>query len=135
MLEEKAKVLATAGGRARVSLVRSDACGDCGAKGICNPSSETSMEMEVNNLANAQPGQKVIVSLPAEALLKASASAYLLPASLMVAGAAVGWYLMGTDMGAVVGAVSGFVAASMLLFQLGSGRKRKSMPSITKVLE
>ncbi|NOY87708.1 MAG: SoxR reducing system RseC family protein [Deltaproteobacteria bacterium] len=134
MLEETAKVLAVTGGRARVALIRTAACGDCGAKSMCHPTSETSMEMEVNNPADAQPGQKVIVSLPAEALLKASAAAYLLPASLMVAGSAIGWYLLGTDMGAVIGAVSGFVGASMLLLKFSAGRKSKSMPSITKVL-
>ncbi|HDL54101.1 MAG TPA: hypothetical protein ENH32_09015, partial [Proteobacteria bacterium] len=65
----------------------------------------------------------------------ASATAYLMPASLMVAGAATGWYILGTDMGAIVGTVTGFVASSMLLFKLSSGRKNRSIPSITKVLE
>ncbi len=133
MLEETASVVSLDGDRATVVLVRSDACGGCSAKHMCHPSSGDTMRMEVRNLTDAHPGDKVVVSLPAGELLKASATAYLMPAVAAVAGGAVGWSRYGTDGAAIVGTVIGFALATLYL--LWQGRKdRDSIPFISRVL-
>ncbi len=91
------------------------------------------MEMVVLNSAKAKPGDRVIVSLPPGELLKASASAYLLPAVAAVTGGAIGWSRTGTDPGAIAGSVIGLAAATIYLFW--HGRKNGgAIPFISRVL-
>lgn len=133
MLEETASVVSLEGDRAKVVLVRSDACGACAAKDMCHPSSGETMEMVVLNSAGAAPGDRVIVALPPGELLKASASAYLMPAVAAVVGGAIGWSRTGTDPGAIVGSVIGLAAATIYLFW--QGRKIGGViPFISRIL-
>ena len=133
MLEETASVVSLKGDRAIVVLVRSDACGGCSAKHMCHPSSGDVMQMEVRNLADAHPGDKVIISLPSKELLKASATAYLMPAVAAVAGGAIAWSRYGTDGAAIVGTIIGFALATLYLFWQGR-KDRDSIPFISRVL-
>ncbi len=133
MLEETASVVSLEGGNATVVLVRSDACGGCAAKHMCHPSSGDSMQMQVKNLAGAHPGDRVIISLPPDELLKASATAYLMPAVAAVAGGAIGWSRYGTDGAAIIGTVIGFALATAYLFWHGR-KNRDSIPYISRVL-
>lgn len=133
MLDETASVLSVSEGRAMVELVRSEACGSCSAKSICHPTSGESMRMEVEDPVGTSPGDRVTVSLPSEELLKASATAYLMPATAVVAGAAVGWSRTGTDMGAMAGAGAGFALATLYLLTAGR-RKRGRQPFISRIL-
>lgn len=134
MLEETASVVTVDKDHAKVSLIRSEACGACCAKHICHPSSEKTMEMNVLNTAGAHPGDRVIISLPASDLLKASATAYLMPAVTAVAGGAVGWQRTGTDIGAIIGCAAGLVFGLVLLFFIDK-RKKLPEPFISRVLE
>jgi sigma-E factor negative regulatory protein RseC len=133
MLEETASVVSLRGEKATVVLVRSEACGGCSAKHMCHPSSGNTMQMEVRNLAGAYPGDKVVISLPPDALLKASVTAYLMPAVAAVAGGAIGWSRYGTDGGAIAGTLAGFAFATMYLFWHGR-KNRGSLPFISRVL-
>jgi sigma-E factor negative regulatory protein RseC len=134
MLEETASVIAIEDGHARVTLTRSEACGACSAKNMCHPTGEKSMVMDVLNPAGAQPGDKVVISLPPSELLKASASAYMLPAVAAVAGGAIGWSKTGTDAGAIIGCTIGLVLASVWLF-VQSKRKTGPVPFISRILK
>ena len=91
------------------------------------------MQMVVKNMADAHPGDKVIVSLPPDELLKASATAYLMPAVAAVAGGAVGWSRFGTDGAAIVGTIIGLALATLYLFWHGR-KNRDSIPFISRVL-
>jgi sigma-E factor negative regulatory protein RseC len=133
MLEETASVLSLKGDRATVVLVRSDACGGCSAKQMCHPSSGDTMQMEVKNPVGAHPGDRVVISLPPGDLLKASATAYLMPAVAAVAGGAIGWSRFGTDGAAIAGTVMGFLLAALYLFWQGK-KNRDSIPFISRVL-
>ncbi|UCG39485.1 MAG: SoxR reducing system RseC family protein [bacterium] len=133
MLEETASVVAVVGNNARVVMVRSEACGSCSAKSMCHPTSGQSMEMEVRNPIGAVPGDKVVISLPPGDLLKASASAYLMPAAAAVAGGAIGWSRTGTDGGAIIGSAVGLGLAFLFLFWQGR-RKRESAPFISRIV-
>ena len=133
MLEETASVVSLNGGNATVVMVRSEACGGCAAKQMCHPSSGNTMQMEVRNIAGARPGDKVVISLPPEELLKASATAYLMPAVAAVAGGSIGWSRYGTDGAAIIGTLIGFSAAAIYLFWHGR-KKRDSAPFISRIL-
>ncbi len=134
MLKESAMVISVSTGKARVALVRSEACGDCAAKSMCNPASGNLNVMEVGNPVEARPGEKVIISLPSKELLKATAMAYLMPAAAMVAGATLGWLKTNTDPGAIIGAFTGFAVSFLFLFGHSRRKKTDHGPEISKVL-
>jgi len=134
MLEETASVITIEKDHAKVALVRSEACGACAARNICHPSSTKTMEMMVLNTAGAHPGDKVIISLPPSELLKASATAYLMPTVTAVAGAAIGWSRTGQDSGAIIGCAAGLALGLGLLFFLDK-RHKIPEPFISRVLE
>jgi sigma-E factor negative regulatory protein RseC len=134
MLKESAMVMSVSTGKARVALVRSEACGDCAAKSMCNPTSGNVNVMEVGNPVEARPGERVLITLPSGDLLKATALVYLLPAAAMVAGAAAGWLRAGTDLGAMAGALAGIAAASGFLFLYDRKEKATKGPTISEVL-
>jgi positive regulator of sigma E activity len=90
--------------------------------------------MEVANPMGAKPGERVIITLPPEALLKATTLAYLFPATLMVVGATVGWSLKGTDMGALLGALTGLAVSSLYIYIHGRMKKAPQGPAISKIL-
>ena len=134
MLEETASVVSVEGDHARVTLTRSEACGQCSARNMCHPTGEKIMEMDVLNSAGAEPGDRVVISLPPLDLLKASASAYMLPAVAAVVGGAIGWSRTGTDAGAITGCLIGLTAAFTWLF-VHSKRKKGPIPFISRVLK
>ncbi len=133
MLEETASVVSLDGDRATVVILRSDACGGCSAKNMCHPSSGDMMQMQVKNPVGAHPGDKVVISLPPADLLKASATAYLMPAVAAVVGGAIGWSRFGSDGAAIAGTAIGFTLATLYLFWQGK-KNKDSIPFISRVL-
>jgi len=134
MLQEKGTVIATDGNRAKVAIVRSDACGSCPSKGVCSTGSGNLNVLEVRNPVAAGPGEKVIIDLQPGTLVKATALVYLLPAGAMVAGATAGWLKAGTDLGAMLGSVAGLAAATLFLFLYGRRKDAVKEPVISKVV-
>jgi positive regulator of sigma E activity len=135
MLEETGMVVSVSSNQAKVAMVRSEACGNCPSKGVCHPTSEGFREMEVANPMGAKPGEKVVITLAPEVLLKATTLAYLFPATLMVVGATLGWSLKGTDMGALFGALAGLTVSSLYIYLHGKMKKAPQGPAISKVLD
>lgn len=134
MLEETGIVVSVSPGRAKVALVRSEACGNCAAKSMCHSTSEHLREIEVANPIEAKRGEKVVITLSPEALLKATLLAYLFPSTLMVAGAAVGWFLKGTDLWSLFGALAGLTVSSTYIYMRGRRKKTTQGPAISKIL-
>ena len=135
MLTETGRVVSTSGGRAKVAIVRSEACGHCPAKSMCNATDTGNTNvLEVRNPAEAKPGEKVVIELQPEALLKATAMVYLLPATVMVSGATAGWLSTGNDLGAMVGALAGLAASTFFLFIHGRRKNVVRGPVISSVL-
>jgi sigma-E factor negative regulatory protein RseC len=93
------------------------------------------MVMEVSNPVGAKPGEKVVVSLPPEVLLKASTLAYMFPALVTVIGGAVGWSRTGSDIGAMAGAAAGLALSLLFLYFHGRGKKDTEFPMISRILE
>jgi len=134
MLKETAVVVSTTPKQAKVAIVRSEACGSCPAKSMCSAASGNINVLEVRNPVEAKPGEKVIIELQPEALVRATALLYLLPAVAMVVGATAGWLQAGTDLGSMFGALAGLAAASCFLFWHGRKEKTAKGPTISKVL-
>jgi sigma-E factor negative regulatory protein RseC len=134
MLKETAMVVSTSPGQAKVAVVRSEACGRCPAKSMCSTASGNINVLEVMNPVEAKPGQKVVVELQPEALVKATAMLYLLPAVAIVTGATAGWLRSGSDFGAMIGALAGFAAASLFIYLHGRKQKTGKGPKISMVL-
>ncbi len=134
MLKETATVVSTSPGQAKVAIVRSEACGNCPSKSMCSTASGNLNVLEVRNPVEARSGEKVMIELRPNALVKATAMVYLLPATAMVAGATAGWLPTESDLGAMVGALAGLAAVSLYLFWDGRRGKTTKGPTISKVL-
>jgi len=85
---EEGLVVAVAGAVARVRVARSGTCGSCASRGSCNPLglAEGEMEVEVDNLLDAHPGQRVVLALAERQLLKGALWFYVLPLATFFAG-------------------------------------------------
>jgi positive regulator of sigma E activity len=101
---------------------------------MCSAASGNINVLEVRNPFEAKPGQEVVIELSPDALVKATAMIYLLPAVAIVTGATVGWLPTGSDPGAMVGALAGFAAASLYLFWHGRRENATKGPKMSKVL-
>ena len=128
-------VISTQNDLATVLLVRSEACGSCPAKSACHATSDGNMKMDVANPVAAEPGERVEIELQPSALVKASALAYMLPATIILVGAAMGWSLAGTDLGSMIGAAVGLGVSSVFLFLYSRRKKAMQLPVISKVLK
>ena len=96
MLTETARVVKSYGNRARVEVIRSEACGSCGAKHACHAlSGDPRMEVEVINHLRASEGDRVELVLPESSLLKASFYTYGVPLGGLMGGAIIGQLLAG----------------------------------------
>jgi len=115
MLEQNAIVLKTEGGKAWVEARESGTCGSCGSGGcstrrLADLFGRRERAFPVDNVLKANPGDQVIIGIPAGALWISAFRIYGLPLLMMIAGALVG-QRMGGDAGAVALAVSGLLVA------------------------
>jgi positive regulator of sigma E activity len=91
---EKALVLKTEDGTARVRMVGGEACRKCGlaAMGLCKPGG-TGMVYDVTNDAGAEAGDTVMLGLNSSLHARGYWLAYVLPLALLVLGSLAGWWL------------------------------------------
>ncbi len=92
MAQEKGIVVKTSeNNKAWIKTKRSGGCEACSQKGSCGVSeSSVSMEIEAENMINAEVGDSVIVNVKTSSLLKLSFLLYVFPIILMIIGAALG---------------------------------------------
>lgn len=135
MLKETATVVSTTPKRAKVAIVRSEACGSCPAKNMCSTASGNLNVLEVRNPVKARPGEKVVIELQPRALVRATAMIYLVPTVSMVIGSTLGWLRTSTDVGAMTGALAGFLVASLFLYLHGRQERSASGPVISEILQ
>lgn len=127
MIEEQGVVIALSGEHAEVRTVRRTSCGACVAQGGCGTAlldrffGRRPTILRARNQAGAAIGDWVIVGVSEEALVGAALAAYLVPILGLVVGGALGQWVgqqpaslaAGPDsnLGALIGAVSGFLLA------------------------
>lgn len=117
IIEHAGLVRTVAHGRAAVA-VDTGGCNGCGHQSGCGigrlagnkPSTVLTLEVE----AGLQPGAQVVVSLSRENLVKAGLLAYLLPALVLMAGAALGNAGFGSDGATALGAAAGLLSGLLL---------------------
>lgn len=88
--------------------------GGCGS-GLLNKSLRPRCNYRLPNLISAAVGDRVILSVPEGAVLRAALLAYLLPILLLIAGAAVGTVFSADDLVALIGAGSGLALGLLAL--------------------
>lgn len=141
MIEEIGTVKSIAGGMAVVLVPRKSACEGCTA-GACRPD-EQAMEIEAENRAGAEVGQRVKVAIAPSAYMKGSLIVYGVPALALVVGAVAGkeWVsrlLPGRDPD-ILSAVAGFAALVLALgliklWSRSASGKDSARPVIEEIL-
>jgi sigma-E factor negative regulatory protein RseC len=104
------------------------ACGKCGEKGGCGKPPAGPRYYAIRNTIGAHAGDRVIVSVPSGAVLKAAVLSYLMPLLFVFAGAGIANHFFGDDLAAVLGAVIGLAAGLVVLRQAG---RREPMLTLT----
>lgn len=99
MIEERGIVRAVSQGLAEVECERRTACGSCSVKSGCGTSllerffGRRRGLLTAQDTLSVQPGDRVIVGVREEELLKAAVAAYLTPLLVMILGAVAGQWV------------------------------------------
>jgi sigma-E factor negative regulatory protein RseC len=135
--ESEAVVARIDGEFALVELCGDASCGQCGSRHACGVSMDDGRGPKLFRLPNiigARAGDRVMLTVPAGAVLKAAALSYLIPVLAALAGAAAGnaWY---GDPGALLGAGLGLVVGMILLRLAGGRLQQRREPMLTMQLK
>ena len=91
MISEQGIVKRTVGTKAWVVTTRSEMCEACASQGACTVlGGGKEMEVEAINVAQAKPGDQVLLTLEDQSLIKLSFLVYMFPILALIAGAALG---------------------------------------------
>lgn len=125
MTESEAVVTRLEGDHAWVDL--QSGCTTCGAAGGCGLSDgKGKPQQRLRNEVGAQVGDRVVVSVPDGAVLRAAFYCYLLPVAMVFALAASGM-VVANEMGSIVGALIGLVLGWLFVRLAG---QREPLPSM-----
>jgi sigma-E factor negative regulatory protein RseC len=116
MNEGIAHVVAVDGAVAWLEPEQTGSCGGCAASGSCGAKGIGTMasrleyrRFQIDNEANLFVGERVVIGIPDNALIKASITAYAIPlATLLLAGALAQWRF-GSDLVTMAAMVAGLV--------------------------
>lgn len=137
-IREEGTVIQTGDGTATVSVVRSEACGHCGARIVCRASGEEVPRVTVMDSLGAKPGDRVLISAPGRNILLASCLLYGAPLLLLLIGIALGNRMFPNNRelyGTLLGI--GFCALYYCVVRIKTGDSRpgsRFMPRIVKIL-
>jgi len=128
MNEGIAHVVAVEGNTAWLEPEQTGSCGGCAASGSCGAkgigtlaSRLEARRFQIDNEANLVVGERVVVGIRENALLKASITAYAVPlATLLTAGALAQWKF-GSDLVTMAAMVAG-LALGLGFARMGAGR-------------
>jgi sigma-E factor negative regulatory protein RseC len=142
MPSERGVVTRIEGRNAWVTTSRSSACEGCASRGACHASqNEDEMEVRAVNVAGAEVGDRVVVSLQAASYLKASFLLYVFPVLAMIAGAVLGqesasWVRIDSGVSSVVfGFLFFFLAIVLIRYRSNRmARNEAYQPKISKII-
>jgi sigma-E factor negative regulatory protein RseC len=116
MSESEALVTGLAGEFAVVEVdALPSACAKCGDKGGCAKPQAGPRRYAVRNTVGARVGDRVILSVPEGAVLKAAGLSYLMPLVFVIGGAAAAMATLGDGLPTVGGGVGGLVLGLAVL--------------------
>ena len=136
MIETSARVISIKDGLARVEPTAESGCGGCKSKSSCAVSglgqyfSGNRAAIAVTCDESVRAGDELQMTMSEGDFLKAGVLAYLLPSLFTITGAGVAASLGYEDVGAVVGALSGF-ACGLLLVRLNAWKPRMTVTRAT----
>lgn len=122
MVEGVARVIRVDAGTVWLEPDSTDGCGGCSAAAKCGSAGKlrlgrVSRRFPLPNDFNAAPGERVVVGIPKDALVRASFTAYAIPLVTMVAaglwGDSRGWGDGATGLAAMAGLVAGMGLAHL----------------------
>ncbi len=116
MITEQAVVQDIRENIAVVKVERSEACGNCAARGMCQALGGQSKEMlvEVLNDKHAKPGDVVEISIPSKPFLKSMSVVYMIPVMSLIAGLFLGMEF-GKRTDIINPSLAGFLGAMIFL--------------------
>jgi sigma-E factor negative regulatory protein RseC len=132
MIEENATVTAVENGSAWVETERSGTCGGCAANKGCGTSvlakvlGQRRTRVHVLNSVGAAVGDRVVIGIAEEALVRGSAAVYLVPLLGLFAGAVSGanlwewWTGTTADWPAILAGATGLAAGLIWVRQYGA---------------
>jgi positive regulator of sigma E activity len=141
--EERGTVAETRGRIAIVRLQRSASCAGCASAGTCRAGRDAGERLlESRNAVGAAVGDAVVVALPAQAVIGASAGKYVVPVAGLLAGAGAAQLLAGALISAAAGGTAagiGGIAGALLGILLGRRLRKGSaaggpLPEITRIV-
>jgi sigma-E factor negative regulatory protein RseC len=93
-MQEEGLVLQTMGGLAQVETTQQEACAGCGAKSACHAmGGDKKRVVSAINRAQAETGDRVLLTMPRKGVLGASFLLYMVPVIALLAGAVLGKHL------------------------------------------
>ena len=90
MLTEEGVVEKLLKQKARIRIKRSSSCAACESRGFCQTLNDREATLEVENHLHAQVGDRVVISMPTQSLIKVSLLVYILPIVTLILGAYAG---------------------------------------------
>jgi sigma-E factor negative regulatory protein RseC len=116
MSESEARVMSVAGEFVVVEVeALPSACAKCGDKGGCGKPQGGPRRYAVRNTIGARVGDRVVLSVPEGAVLKAAVLSYLMPLVFVIGGAAAAMAWFGDGLPTVAGAASGLLLGLAVL--------------------
>lgn len=113
-------------GRIEVRIRRAEACGSCEARGACGMlgGGAEDITLTVENTLGAEVGDEVLLGLSEVAVIKASATVYLIPAINLILGGLIGvgvadFLRADKDAAALLGAAAGLALGLLLSGRIG----------------
>ncbi len=135
MIEETGTVVEVRAGRALVQTERGAACEGCAARGACSHlGGSREARVWVRDPLGVRPGERVVVAVPEQAVMRASFWVYLVPVAALVVGAVAGNALgprlgIGADAGA---AALGLAAMALALVASRWAGRGAAVPRIVR---
>ncbi len=121
MIEETAEVVAVEGDIAVLRTERQSACNSCSVKSGCGTSvlsrvvGQRSSQVEVSNTLQLEVGERVVVAIEEQALVKGSLLIYLLPLLIMLVAGVVAEMLFAREVVTLIAALSGLLISVVLV--------------------
>jgi len=143
VIDEEGVVVGIEGGTALVRASAGSQCSGCAAAGSCQTGAGRERVVEADNALGAAEGERVILSVPSSALLKASFQVYMVPVIGVLLGAGAAQMtvqlLAGDAAGGAAAGIGGVAGVVLSVLAVRAYRKRHPesgalRPRISKIL-
>lgn len=128
MNEGLARVVAVDAGRVWLEPEQHGGCGGCASASVCGAKGLGTLanrlearRFVLENESGLQVGDRVVLGVREDALIKAAATAYVVPLAISLVSAGVAQWLAGSDAMTLLAAVGGLVVGAVVL-RLGGNR-------------